>query len=237
MNFAWVNKTALLLFLSLQLFYSNAFAKNVCLGKQIKIVEIGDSLTQGGGHPGEYSYRLPLSILLKNAGYDVDFVGTQHSGLNKSFKWPDGFDNDHEGFYGATTAELARHLKTDLAKIPPSDVALIHLGTSDFGSYNVFKSVVMPMRSIIKHLRKQNPNIRILISQIHLNGFKVKYFRLHLNLLAKYESTVESPVDTVPDYVGFTAKDTIDGMHPSLTGQKKMANAWFKSINLICNKE
>ncbi len=230
-----LSKITLFVLLTLQIFSTSAVAKNACLGKQLKIVAIGDSITQGGNYPDEYSYRLPLSIMLKEAGYDIDFIGTQHTGLNESFKWPAGFDNDHEGFYGATTAELASYLQTDLAKIPPPDLALIHLGTSDFESYNIFKSVVVPMHSIILQLRKRNPNVRILISQIHLNGLKAKYLRAHLNLLASYENLLKSPVHTVPDYVEFTKNDTIDGMHPSLSGQEKMAKAWSKQIKLLCD--
>jgi lysophospholipase L1-like esterase len=223
------------LLLSLQIFFSAAFAKNACLDKQLKIVAIGDSITQGGGNPDEYTYRLPLSKLLKDAGYDVDFIGTQRSGLDKSFKWPTDFDNDHEGFYGQSASSVAQKLKTDLIKLPAPDFALIHLAGCGCNAANVINSVVMPMRSIISQLRKRNPKVHILISQIHLNGFRVKYIRFHLNLLAKYESTAISPVITVPDYEGWTDNDTLDGMHPSLSGQKKMAKAWFKSINSLCN--
>ncbi len=230
-----MNKTTIFFLLSLQFFSSYAFAENACFDRPLKIVAIGDSITQGGEIPDEYTYRLHLSTLLKNSGYQVNFIGTQRLGLNKSFKWPSDFDTDNEGFYGYTTAELAQRLKTDLAKLPAPDIALIHSGTSDFGSYNVIKSVVIPMRSIISQLRKRNPRVHILISQIHLNGFRAKYFRLHLILLAKYDNTAKSPVITVADYIGWTNKDTFDGMHPSLSGQEKMAKTWFKSIDSLCH--
>lgn len=236
-----MNKVASCLLISLLIFFSNTFAQNTCLSpsatlnKPLKIIAIGDSLTQGGGQANEYTYRLPLAMMLKKAGYEVDFIGTQHAGLDSAFKWPVDFDADHEGFYGATTAEVAAHLKTDLAKIAAPDIALIHLGTSDFASYNVFKTVVKPMRSIIAQLRKQNPKVRILISQIHLNGLKAKYFRLYLNGLAKYETSPKSRVETVADYIEFTKEDTFDGMHPNLSGQTKMAKAWFKQLEWGCD--
>jgi lysophospholipase L1-like esterase len=232
-----VNKVTLLLFLSLQIFYSNAYAKNTCLNKQIKIVAIGDSITQGGSQPNEYTYRLPLSMMLKKAGYDVDFIGTQHFGQDKSFKWPADFDNEHEGFYGKPATYVAERLKVNLAKISSPDLALIHLGAGGLSYRNVSKPVFIPLHSIISQLREKNPKVRILISEFHLSGVKAWYLRLNLILLAKYESTSESPVDSVPDYVGVNANDTIDGIHPSLSGQKKMANAWFNSINLICSKD
>lgn len=232
-----MNKIALLLLLSLPLFYTDAVARNICLGKKLKVIMIGDSLTQGGSKPDEYTYRLPLSIMLKKAGYDVDLIGTQHSGLDQFFKWPADFDNEHEGYYGKPATYVAEQLKVNLPKISSPDLALIHLGGAGRGYRNVSKPVFIPIHSIISQLRKKNPKVRILISEFHLPGIKAWYLRLNLILLAKYESTTESPVNSVPDYVGFTAKDTIDGMHPSLSGQKKMAKAWLNSINLICSKE
>jgi acyl-CoA thioesterase-1 len=230
-----MNKVTLFLLLTLQIFSTSAIAKNACLGKQLKVVAIGDSITQGGNYPDEYSYRLPLSIMLKEAGYDIDFIGTQHTGLNESFKWPEGFDTDHEGFYGNPATYIAERLKVNLPKIASPDIAFIVLGASGLGYRNVFKPVLIPIHSIIVQLRNKNPKVRILISEFHLRGIRAWYLRLHLILFAKYMSTAESPVNSVPDYVEFTEDDTFDGMHPNLSGQEKMAKAWFKSINLICN--
>jgi hypothetical protein len=63
-----------------------------------KIICIGDSLTAGdeGNAVGYRSYRGALQLLLQNAGYTVDFVGTQSStpatGSN---------DPEHDGYGGA----------------------------------------------------------------------------------------------------------------------------------------
>lgn len=225
---------AITIFLGLQLFCLHVNAENICLGKQIKILAIGDSITQGGSQPNEFTYRLPLSKMLKKAGYDVDFIGTQNSGLNKTFQWPAGFDNQHEGYYGKPANYVDEKLKVNLAKIAPPDLALIHLGAGGIYYRNKTKPVFKPIHSIIGQLRKKNPKVRILITEFHLHGFKAWYLRMNLILLALYENTAESPVYSVPDYVDFTENDTIDGMHPNLSGQEKMAKAWFKSINSIC---
>lgn len=228
---------AISIYLGLQLLCLNVYAENICLGKQIKILAIGDSLTQGGGQPNEFTYRLPLSKMLKNAGYDVDFIGTQNSGLNPSFQWPAGFDNQHEGYYGKPADYIDEKLKVNLANMAAPDLALIHLGAGGIYYRNKTKPVFKPIHSIIAQIRKKNPKVRILITEFHLHGFKAWYLRLNLILLAIYENTAESPVDSVPDHVDFTENDTIDGMHPNLSGQKKMAKAWFKSINKICTTD
>ncbi|MDP1657792.1 MAG: GDSL-type esterase/lipase family protein [Methylotenera sp.] len=214
---------------------AKATTQNNCQQRQIKIVAIGDSVTQGGYIPDEYSYRLALSKLLKQEKYHVDFIGMQLAGFNPSFKWPAGFDNEHQGFYGATTLQVQQSLIIDLPKLTAPDFALIHLGNNDLGSFNVINSVVLPMRAIILQLRERNPNIRILISQLHLNGYRAKYVRLHLNALAFFQSNLESPILMVPHYKNWQDIDTFDGMHPSISGQKKMAKSWFDSFELLCN--
>ena len=48
-----------LIFLSFMIFSFDIFAS--CNIIDLKIMAIGDSITQGGGNPYEFSYRLPLS--------------------------------------------------------------------------------------------------------------------------------------------------------------------------------
>src|SRR6267143_5836411 len=61
----------------------------------IRILPLGDSITHGWIVPG--GYRLPLYQLLTNAGYNVDFTGTQAD--NGAPALP---DPDHEGHSGWT---------------------------------------------------------------------------------------------------------------------------------------
>ncbi len=198
---------------------------------------IGDSVTQGGVKPDEFSYRLELSKLLKNAGYKVDFLGKQHGFPGKSFKWPAGFDNDHEAFYGKTTLYVAQALKKDLANkdINSPDIALILLGNNDQNKINLFSSVVLPMKAIIKALREKNSKITILISTLNLNSINYQYIRWHLNLVRWLEISKESRVILVSMHHDWNSQDTFDGIHPSLTGQEKIAKEWFKAIHLICS--
>src|SRR5713101_7644123 len=59
----------------------------------IRILPLGDSITYGYDVPG--GYRLPLYQVLTNAGYNVDFTGTQTG--NGAADLP---DPDHEGHPG-----------------------------------------------------------------------------------------------------------------------------------------
>ena len=55
----------------------------------IRIMPLGDSITYGSNTPG--GYRYPLYVALTNAGYNVDYVGTQTA--NGATGLP---DSDHE---------------------------------------------------------------------------------------------------------------------------------------------
>src|SRR5437879_7205666 len=66
---------------------------------QIRILPLGDSITHGWIVPG--GYRLPLYQLLTNAGYNVDFTGTQTD--NGAPGLP---DPDHEGHPGWTIRQI-----------------------------------------------------------------------------------------------------------------------------------
>ena len=58
---------------------------------------LGDSITQG--NTKHNSYRRPLWIELRKAGYNVDFVGSTRENF-KGLSPLSDFDPDHEGHWG-----------------------------------------------------------------------------------------------------------------------------------------
>jgi acyl-CoA thioesterase I len=201
----------------------------------LKILCIGDSVTQGGNRSEEYTYRLPLYRLLKQKGYNVDFIGTRKYGLNEKFHWPDDFPPGHEGFYGATTDAVRQILKQDLPGIPAPDIAIIDLGGNDEDK-DAAKTVIPPLKDIIAQLRARNPKVKILIVQIP--GVYV-YIRMHFRVwLMAHELNEEmSPVVTIPIYFGWdTQGDTFDGAHPNIKGQNKMAAAIFSELEPLLSR-
>ena len=80
------------LWLALGLVTSTAVARAPA-APPIRVLPLGDSITDGAGAPG--GYRLRLYQLLTNAGFNVDFVGTLTD--NGAPGLP---DPDHEGHSG-----------------------------------------------------------------------------------------------------------------------------------------
>jgi len=196
----------------------------------VKIICIGDSITQGGNaNEEEYTYRLPLYRLLKQKGYNIDFIGTRNHGLNEAFRWPGDFDPDHEGFYGASTDEVRRALMADLPKLPAPDIAIIDLGSNDHGK-DVDAAVIKPLTDIISQLRARNPQVKILIIQIP-GMFQNLGMHFWTWRMARELNQPKSPVITIPLYLRWdTYGDTFEGAHPNIKGQNKMAEAIFSEL-------
>ncbi|MGV3581051.1 MAG: SGNH/GDSL hydrolase family protein [Methylophilus sp.] len=213
---------------------SSDIAPQLRQDKAIRIINIGDSITQGGliGRE-EYTYRLPLYKLLKKHHIPTDFIGTRRTGVSNEFKWPADFDLDHEGFYGATTAEVSKQLKNDLGKLAVPDIAIIDLGSNDEHS-DITKNVIIPLTEIIFELRLKNPNIKIILVQI---PGSLQHLIMHYKiwLLSSRLSSTNSPIVTAPLYlVWHNQKDTFDGEHPNISGQNKMAQfIYAKLITLL----
>jgi lysophospholipase L1-like esterase len=216
----------------------------VVIAEPIKIVMIGDSITQGGrNNRKEYTYRWPLFCELVDDGVDFDFIGSRDFGLHKDAKWPEEykgkkFDLDHEGYYGIKTAaalEKVQVVYTNWVAVP--DIALIHLGTNDQGAEDYQKAVKDPLREMIVLLRKQNPNVVIILSHLNFNdspgAFRIDAF---ISELRKEMDTENSPVRLVHMFQGWQENpdspdtDTFDWSHANEQGQKKMADTWYKAM-------
>ena len=88
----------------------------------IRIMPLGDSITQGCCLPNYDGYRRPLWSALNNAGYSVNFVG----GLNETYfrlQPTDDYDRDHEGHSGFRTDQILPPL-SPLTRAPLSPLTL-----------------------------------------------------------------------------------------------------------------
>ncbi|MGB3201409.1 MAG: GDSL-type esterase/lipase family protein, partial [Nodosilinea sp.] len=135
----------------------------------INIVTIGNSITQAAS--GLNSFRRDLWNLLIQAGYSIDFVGSENRTKdNTAFPDPN-FDPDHEGHWGWRTDEIlnGRYREGKLADwllgYTP-DIALIHLGSNDALQSNSTASTIDELRQVIDTLRQDNPNVTVFVAQL-----------------------------------------------------------------------
>jgi len=207
----------------------------------LKIMCIGDSITQGTGGVGgigvgkpELSWRYPLWKMLIDNNAKYEFVGSRNTGFDSNATYPDYkgfvFSNRHEGYWGWTIQSVTTALTTPLTTIKP-DIAIIYLGTNNAVANETVAAKVAAMRLLIEKLRAKNPSMKILLgkpSQTWFTDMQNAYGALATEL-----NNEVSPVIAIqnapgwvdgPDAVGTC---TIDWVHTNTVGDQKMAEVIY----------
>ncbi len=209
------------------------------------ILLTGDSITNGGRNYVGYRYDLWFDLL--NAGYDIDFVGNNHTlsptesrGTPYPDLYPDydtTFDRDHDGYWGIKSSEYLSQKSPAAAALAP-DIAIINLGTNDIpgggqGATN-YQASMNNISAIIDQLRAVNSDVKIVLTQLTppstaspsfgAYGGKFPIFNQNIAALAASKSTAQSPIVVANQYQGFDpVAMTDDGIHPNKYGQQLMA--------------
>ncbi|OED38187.1 hypothetical protein AB833_21160 [Chromatiales bacterium (ex Bugula neritina AB1)] len=205
------------------------------LAQNIQIAPIGDSITQAGNsRPG---YRRSLWLKLQQAGYDVDFVGSQNTFHgNPPPSSEQDFDLDHEGHWAEEAGDIANSIDRWLRSYTP-DIAIIHLGTNDFDRGQSNASTLLELGSIFSSLRADNPQVKILVAEIiPMKNKDTARFNSAIREWAPAQSASASPVVVVDQYTGYNAAtDNYDNYHPNAEGEEKMAARWFSALEQVIN--
>lgn len=203
---------------------------------QVKIMPLGDSITQGSrSYP---SYRRPLWRALRRDQYAVNFVGGRllpKGGLAPSFD----FDWDHQGQWGWTTAMLLAESRQWALTHQP-DIVLLHAGTNDCFGEQPVEQIRDNLGRIIDQLRAGNPNVKVLLAQLipaappneQINP-KITALNALLPALARAKTRAQSCVVVVDQNTGFSrvaGQDLHDGLHPTARGAAKMAARWYQAL-------
>ncbi|KRV49740.1 hypothetical protein AQ490_18740 [Wenjunlia vitaminophila] len=197
-----------------------------------RVMLLGDSIT---GSPG--CWRALLWQRLLDGGYgDVDFVGTlpprNCGGLPH--------DGDHEGHSGYRATGIAdRDQLPDWLAATDPDVVVMHLGTNDVWRHVPNDEVLDAFTTLVEQMRDHNPQVRVLVAQIipmapaNCPGCARQVAALNAEIpgWARSMTTARSPVTVVDQWTGFdTATDTRDGVHPTPSGDRKIADRWYPPL-------
>ncbi|WP_233635972.1 GDSL-type esterase/lipase family protein, partial [Hymenobacter setariae] len=192
---------------------------------------LGNSITQGNTQHN--SYRRALWFKLRNAGYNVDFVGSQHGNFGGAPPNPD-FDMNSEGHWGWRADELLGSISSWATTYKP-DIVLMHAGSNDMIQGQSVESTISEISQLIDRLRAANPNVKILLGQLIPTTLAANSNITALNNalpgLASQKSTAQSSIIIVNQNAGFNAAtDTFDGVHPTDGGEEKMATKWYQAL-------
>jgi hypothetical protein len=203
---------------------------------QVKIMPLGDSITQGSARYD--SYRRPLWLKLQQAKYDVNFVGGRTQNEGGPPPNPD-FDMDHQGHWGWTTQMLLAETRQWALTHQP-DVVLLHAGTNDCFGDKPVEEIRDNLGRLIDQLREGKPEVKVLLAQLiptappyeQLNA-KISALNALLPALVREKTSTQSPVVLVNHNTGFSRQeneDFYDGAHPNARGEEKMAARWYEAL-------
>ncbi len=219
-----------------------AFSQPWPLSYTVKIMPLGNSITYGrytielrppGQIPG---YRQPLWQKLNEAGYNVNFVGSQSTGYDIT----PPFDTDHEGHPGWRDDQVADSIYTWLTA-NPADLVLLHIGTNALDSSS--NDVKRILDEIDRYENDHGVTITVLLARI-INRSPVSSltttFNDNVQAMAAQRISNGDRIIMVDmengagiDYRLTPDGDMEDQLHPFETGYAKMAQKWFNSLTTV----
>lgn len=231
-------RTVILIVVAILILSTSAFASDI-----VKILMVGDSITQGGNKPKEFSYRYALFKLLIDKNICFDFIGSRSHAKTKGFIWPDyrgqKFDLDHEGYYGINTKKLLEMIKKKKSSIAFPDIVLLHVGTNDRRSLNLTYDVEVPLQRLILEFNDMNPNVIIFVSLLNQKFGEINEIRNSIiKVIADLNANTEIKVHAVDHHSNWFERpdkpdsDTIDWVHPNEKGQRNMATIWLNHMEV-----
>ncbi len=227
------------LFLFAMLTDLSAYSQTFSLTDTVRIMPLGNSITYGrysvelrpaGMIPG---YRQPLWQKLNEAGFHVNFVGTQSVGYNVI----PAFDPDNEGHPGWRDDQIADSIYYWLT-LNPADIILLHIGTNGLDSSPA--DVENILNEIDRYEQDNNDTITVLLARIinrstyssltTLFNDSVQYMAQQRILAGDHIVMVDMENGAGIDYRLEPAGDMEDLLHPFETGYAKMAQQWFEFL-------
>ena len=209
------------------------------LADQIRILPLGDSITEGVGWEEGGGYRAVLRQKLIDAGYDVKFVGnstTCNAGI-------EGFLHEgHGGWYLYTIHEaLAGWMST----MEDPHVILLMIGTNDFGGHFDYKNILYRLSGLLDDLAEKQPSAKIIVSTLtpRTEDWDENYLKPYYNnglpaLVAEHQAKGQN-ITMIDLYSALNrgtpaaGGDFPDELHPNEGGYRKMAQAWFDGIQSV----
>jgi len=199
--------------------------------KVVSILGLGDSITEGSAD--FFSYLFPLDSLLKEHGYQINFIGPRNSVLR-------GDTIHHFGFGGKTAEFLAKSIDSIYAAFP-ADIVLLHSGHNHFQEENPIAGIIQAQEKIIQTIKSKNPKAVIFVAGVITSGKLPKYAYIpELDLAIK--KMVDARHDASIIFVDqqqhwdWNVSTIQDKVHPNKAGALVIARNWFDALIKVIHK-
>jgi acyl-CoA thioesterase I len=194
--------------------------------RTLKIMPLGDSITDGYGVPG--GYRIYLWQDLAERGYNVDFVGSLQNGPSEL---P---DKDHEGHSGWRIRDIRSQIAAWLQQAQP-DLILLIIGSNDILKNDTPETAPDRLRSLLDEIFARVPQAKIVVGSIPpmadpARNRQVRDYNAALKSAIAQQKEQGKQVFLVDVYAAIDLNDLPDGLHPNARGHKKIAAVWDKAL-------
>jgi lysophospholipase L1-like esterase len=194
-------------------------------GGPVRILPLGDSLTDG--YVFEGGYRIDLRAMLLAAHHDIDFVGSRYSG-------PLGLgDKNHEGHVGWRIDELTGGAGPWLRAYQPR-VVLLLVGTQDM--LQGYDPTGAPGRlgTLLDTIKTTLPDVRVVLSTLPRVADADALVRIQ-TFNAALPGVVAAQGGTVSLVDAFAAIQpnhlAEDGVHLTGEGYSQLARVWYAAVH------
>jgi hypothetical protein len=113
----------------------------------------------------------------------------------------------------------------------------MHLAPTNMFQGQTVSSTISELGSIIDTVRQSNPNVTFLFAQVIQSVNSASQLQALNNAipgLAAQKNTAQSRVIVVDQWTGYNGStDNYDGIHPNQSGEQKMANKWYATLQTI----
>ena len=196
----------------------------------VRILLVGDSVTQGSA--GDWTWRYRLWRHLVGTGVRVDFVGPRDDLLDNvtgefgSHAYLDpGFDQDHAARWGMFFAGQDRPIGELVDEYHP-DVVVELLGVNDLAWTDASpEGVMQDARQFVADARAADPDVDVVLGvlpQTWITGVE-RYDEGLSVLAAELDTHASSIVTATPPAPFVEGVDTWDTAHPTASGEVKVA--------------
>jgi len=225
--------------------------------QKLRVMPLGDSITDGFTGQPDGGYRLTLWNLLKENGYTdhIDFVGP--NGLDSTVWDDNGSDLNHAGYSGYAIADIPNqrsgiyNFSEWLMQEYPADVVMLQIGTNDILS-SALDGMDERLELLIDTILTYIPEDGLLyVSTIpymdadvtnYTDAYTVEEmdkavddYNAQIREIVSRKQSEGKPIAQADINSVLTKADLLDGVHPSATGYEKMGQYWYETLTEYIN--
>ncbi|MFI7272913.1 ricin-type beta-trefoil lectin domain protein [Streptomyces sp. NPDC049879] len=191
----------------------------------LRLMPLGNSITDGVGSSTGNGYRAPLWDALAADGHALDFVGTARAG-NMA-------DPDNEGHSGWRINQIASIIDASLARYRPNVVTL-EIGTNDLNNNDDPAGAPARLSALIDQIVRGAPDATVIVASLVVSTSPtLETYRAAFNQQIPGIVAAKQQAGHHVRYVdmsSLTTADLADALHPNDSGYRKMATVFQGGI-------